>query len=142
MEAHAGPAGLRSVQAEWDEERHRVRAELRADPAAPDAARMSFRSIGWVAFGASGEVSSINVHDIPVEVSDRLPRVDGDDVIGRGVVDTQWLWVPLGTGPTTRRCAGTADVELVVTAEGLARLTLRFLEPPAEDWPWPTAIGC
>ncbi|MQS11295.1 hypothetical protein F7Q99_03070 [Streptomyces kaniharaensis] len=127
MESHTGTAGICTPEAQWDEGRGEFSVDLLPDADGPGAAVMSFRTVAWVGLGASGAVTSVDVHDIPVQVSDRIPRVEGDDVIGCAVVDTQWLWVPLGTGPTARRHAGRADVEAVVTGAGLARLTLRFL---------------
>ncbi|MBD0692250.1 hypothetical protein [Streptomyces sp. CBMA123] len=126
MEPHTGTAGLCTPEAEWDEGSGEFSADLLPGADGPDAALMSFRTVVWVGFGASGAVSSVDVHDIPARLSDRIPRVEGDDVLGRAVVDTQWLWVPLGKEPTVRRHAGTADVAAVVTGAGLARLTLRF----------------
>ncbi|MFD5463103.1 hypothetical protein ACFWIQ_09800 [Kitasatospora sp. NPDC127059] len=137
MEPHTGTAGLCTAgpctaEPEWDEGRRRFSADLLPDADGPDAALMSFRTVVWVGFGASGAVTSVDVHDIPARLSDRIPRVEGDDVLGRSVVDTQWLWVPFGKEPTARRHAGTADVAAVVTGAGLARLTLTFVPETPE----------
>ncbi|MGK4580282.1 hypothetical protein [Kitasatospora sp. HPMI-4] len=135
MEARTGRTGPLSAAArpgipavEWDEERAGLRVVLLPQPDGPETTVAAFRTVCWVSFAASGAVCAVDVHDIPVEVSDRLPPVPGDDVIGRGLVDTQWLWVPLSTEPKVHRRVGVADVEVTLSTDGLARLSLRFLE--------------
>ncbi|MCD0485900.1 hypothetical protein LO771_26800 [Streptacidiphilus sp. ASG 303] len=132
MEPHTSTAGLCTSEAEWDEGRRRFSADLLPGADGSDATRTSFRTMVWLGFGASGTVTSVDVHDIPARLSDLIPRVKGEHVLGCAVVDTQWLWVPLGTEPTIRRRTGTAEVEAVVTGAGLARLTLRFLPETPE----------
>lgn len=125
----SGTAKSPTPTVEWDEERAELRTVLLPEADGSAATVVAFRTVCWVGFAASGAVSSVDVHDVPYSVSDRLPPVVGDDLIGRGLMDTGWLWVPLSLEPKVRRRAGVADVEVTLRAEGLARLSVRFVEP-------------
>ncbi|GAU66495.1 hydrolase [Streptomyces sp. NBRC 110611] len=88
--------------------------------------RTEFASRVLLSF-AGDRLTAIDLFDCP----DSLTRVRADHAAAHGVpiFDAGWLWLPLATGPVTKRLAGHGRIEVVVAGERLAevRVTARLL---------------
>jgi hypothetical protein len=92
--------------------------------------KAELRTLCWVNFNGSGEVCGVDVHDLPWDLIEAIPDFRGEPILGRSLMHDGWLWIPLSHDPTHRRHSGTADVELLLDADGLTALTVRFVDHP------------
>lgn len=114
-----------SFDVEWDERAGVLRVELRTEP--PEVARFGFRAPVWVSFAAGGRVCAIDVLDVPQHVADAVPPVRGGPHVGRALLDSGWLWIPLTGDRAAGKRTGVADVELRLTLRDLTSVAVRFI---------------
>ncbi|GHH88240.1 hypothetical protein GCM10018793_67180 [Streptomyces sulfonofaciens] len=112
---------------EWNESTGSLRAALLPTGDGSAVTRLGFRTVAWVSFAPDGRTCAVDVPDLPQQVVPAIPAAQDGQIVGHAWLDSGWLWIPLTDERPVRERRGTADVDLCMTAEGVASLSLRFV---------------
>jgi hypothetical protein len=90
----------------------------------PHFDKYRFSARACIQFSPIGQVCSVDVRDLPAEISFVEPA--GTAVAGQPYLDCGWLWIPLAETKGRNYVSGRATVELRLDRTRITRLSLQF----------------